>query len=440
MNMMRLHTLGQLAARRFLPAVLLITGMAVAMPASGQLVSYDQAARLGLERVWFAQVGLDRTRHRIASWLLYHDRLYAMTTAGSVHAMDAETGELLWTEQIGQPDHPALGPAANDKFLAMVSGSKLILLDRHDGRMVWSREVSSAPSSGPAINADHAFVALFSGRVEGYQIDAPDKPAWYSQSAGRTYFSPTATNHSISWPTDLGYLYVSRPKPLGVIYRLEMNDQIVALPVQMGSHLLVGSLDGYLYCIGELDGRERWRHSTGYFIISPPAVVGEQVFVASQQPMLHALEASTGQTLWTAGGVTRFVARGKKRAYGMDSHGSLLVLDSKTGGRLGRLKATEGGTAIVNDQSDRIYLVTDRGLVQCLHEIGVDKPILYRKPESKEEDDAKPTGEEANPKSGEDQPLEAKQEPTDSDTPDSEETPAAPPATDPFGELSNPFE
>ena len=227
MNFMKSLTLAPLATRFVLPAVLFISWMAVAKPATGQLVSYDQAARLGLQRTWFAQVGLDRTRHRIASWLLYYDRLYALTSAGTVHAMDAETGELLWTEQIGRPDHPALGPAANDQFLAIISGSNLILLDRHDGRLVWSREVGSAPSSGPALSAEHVLVTLLNGRMEGYQIDAPDKPAWFSQSAGRTYFSPTATTQSISWSTDLGYLYVARPKPLGVVYRLETDRKSV---------------------------------------------------------------------------------------------------------------------------------------------------------------------------------------------------------------------
>jgi hypothetical protein len=37
-------------------------------------------------------------------------------------------------------------------------------------------------------------------------------------------------------------------------------------------------------------------------------------------------------------------------------------------------------TTLVNDQTDRIFLANDRGLVQCLREIGVNEPTLYRKP------------------------------------------------------------
>lgn len=199
-----------------------------------------------------------------------------------------------------------------------------------------------------------------------------------------------ATAKSICWATDLGYLYVGRLKPLKLLFRLETGGEIVASPASMDPYLLVGSMNGNLYCIHEQSGLERWRHITGYPIPATPAVVGNQIFVTSSEPSLHVLDATTGIPQWTTTGITQFVALGKQHLYGTDPYGSLVALDAKTGGIVGRLPRDRGpsssalspgneqGPALVNDQSDRIYLVSDTGLVQCLHERGLSEPIVYR--------------------------------------------------------------
>ena len=424
---------------------MLTTGTTVA--ADGPLVTYDQAARVGLERAWFAQVGLDTTQNRISNWFLYGNRLYSVSTGGTIFALDAETGKTLWSSQVGKAGHISFGPGANDKYIATVSGSQLHLLESDTGRIAWSRYMGSAPSSGPALSERHAFVAMVTGRIEGYLLEDPHKPAWYSQSVGHTYLSPTTTDMHVTWPTDRGYLYVCRPDPPGVIYRLETGDEIVTPAVSMGSDLLVGSMDSYLYCINALNGNERWRYATGYPISSKPATVSDRVFVASLQPMLHVLDGESGKPVWTALGVTQFVARGQERIYALDQNGDLQVFDAQSGGNLGRLKVsnrlrlTDSPTALVNDQTDRIFLVDDMGLVQCLRETGADEPTLYRKrtveesaegekPEAAEEQPAEEAPAEPNPFATEaapgaepdggspfGQPAPAEEEPEEDDNP-----------------------
>jgi hypothetical protein len=92
--------------------------------------------------------------------------------------------------------------------------------------------------------------------------------------------------------------------------------------------------------------------------------------------------------------------------------------------------ATNGAAdALVNDQTDRIYLVSKDGLVQCLHELGADKPLYHNPPE------VKPAGEVA-PETGPVGP--APREPGTPRTSPAAENPfgAVPPATkgeSPFG-------
>jgi hypothetical protein len=168
----------------------------------------------------------------------------------------------------------------------------------------------------------------------------------------------------------------------------------------------------------ELSGDEQWRFSTGYSITSSPAVVGDTVYVASFEPALHAVDTATSKERWSAPGASHFAAKGKDRVYASDRYGNLLLLDAKTGVRQGRIPVAEGIKTLVNDQTDRIFLVNDRGLVQCFREIGAGQPTRYRQPigqaaaaEEADADDAPAT--QASP---------FNEEPP-ADAPDGEETP-----------------
>jgi outer membrane protein assembly factor BamB len=351
-----------------------------AKAAEPQLVTHEQAARHGLERAWFAQVPVDASRSRVTTWFLYFDRIYGVTNSGIVTALNAETGEQLWTKQVGKPGYPAFGPGANADFLGVVSGSTLYMLNRHDGRLAWRRQLGSAPSSGPALSDEYAYVAMVTGRIEGYELENPATQPWYYQSNGRTFLRPTVTGDIVSWPTTNGYLYASRAEDPGVLYRLETSADIVTSPAAMEPYLYIASLDGYLYCLHQITGDEQWRFSTGYAIESSPAIVGGNAYVASIEPAIHALDAKTGKELWAVSGASHFAARGKGRVYASDHFGNLLVLDAKSGAAVSRMPVGEGQSTLVNDQSDRIFLVNDRGLVQCLHEIGAGQATLYRQP------------------------------------------------------------
>ena len=291
------------------------------------------------------------------------------------------------------------------------------------------------------------------GRIEAYNLLDPVTQPWYYQSDGRTFLRPTVTGRVVSWPTSTGTLYVGRANEPGILFRLETNDDIVTSPAQLDPYLYVASLDGYLYCVHELTGVEKWRYSTGYSITSSPAVVGKRAFVASFEPALHSVNAESGAGEWIANGVSHFAALGKERVYASDERGRLLILESSTGRPVGSLPVAEGTTTLVNDQTDRIFLVSERGLVQCLREIGATAPTVYRAPVAKappkdgkeaEDGEVNPFGDDAEAKPAppaEGEPAEGEPNPFGEEeaAPEEAAPEAAAPADDePMGD--NPFE
>jgi hypothetical protein len=378
----------------------------VCQPAHGarRMVSDAEARQLGLQRAWFAQVTLDSARNHLERAVLHGDRLTVMTSAGVVQELNALTGETLWTARIGNPNHPSLGPAASDKAVALLNGSTMYVLDKNDGKPIVVRQVGGAPGAAPALGERYVFVPLVTGRVEAYPVDEKQRlTPWYYQSYGRAMVPPLTTAESVVWSTDSGHLYVGNSNDLRVRFRLEAGSDIVAPPASGPPYVYAGTSTGEIFSMHETTGSRRWKYAAGFPIHRAPAVVGDRVYVSSEEPMLHCIDAARGTEIWIAPGVRQFAAASKSRVYGVDEFGALVVLDSANGAPLARIFRDTATQALVNDQTDRIYLVSEDGLVQCYHELDAKEPTYHRpKP-------APPTTEEAPPTVGDTTPSDVAQ-------------------------------
>jgi hypothetical protein len=88
-------------------------------------------------------------------------------------------------------------------------------------------------------------------------------------------------------------------------------------------------------------------------------------------------------------------------------------LDAKTGTKIGRIPGDGTTRALVNDQTDRLYLVSNDGMVECLREIGAKEPF-YHQPAAAEADTPATPG--STPGTAEDSAAEAAV-PADTDDP-----------------------
>lgn len=359
----------------------LIGGSTVDAYTSSRLMPREQTLRLGLKRAWYAQVQLDRARNQVERAVIAGDHLIVLTTSGVVQNFDALTGATHWVAPFGNPLYPSLGPAVNDKFVALVNGSTLYVLDLKDGRPTKIRRVGGAPGASPALSNKYVFVPLTNGRVEGYPLDGKVRTPWFYQSYGRAMVAPLVTPTSLVWSTDSGHVYGSDANEPGTRFRLETGSPIVASPSFKKPFIYVGTVAGEVFALDESTGVREWKFATGYPVTRSPAAIGDRVYVTSEKPSLTCLDAKNGQALWEAADITQFAAASKQRVYAVDQLGALVVLDAATGAVLGAMPNDEKTTALVNDQTDRIYLVSADGMVQCFHEIGADQVTYHNPPE-----------------------------------------------------------
>ncbi len=408
--------------RLLIALTLWLTSLPLAHAGNG-LIADNLARGYGLQRAWFSHAPIDPARSRVESATLEGDQLFVLSTAGVLQAIDAETGATDWIADIGNPLYPSLGPAVSANFVAVINGSSVYVIERDTGRIEFVRQLAGAPATGPSLTDRYVFAPQFSGRVEGFNFKQPETASWIYASSGRVYTPMTTTKSSLVWATDRGYLYVADIDAAGVRYRYETSAPVVAAPAFRDGVVYTASATGYVYALQETSGNLLWRYATGAGITTSPSVVGDRVYVATEGPSLFSLNATTGERMWEVADVVQIVAVSKTRVYGMDRLGTILVIDNATGIVQGRVATSADTVAVVNEQTDRLYLIGETGLVQCLHEIGADKPTYHREPLTtpSDADDvaAKPNTTEAAP---------AQPDPNDNLAP---EQPAAP-ASNPF--------
>jgi outer membrane protein assembly factor BamB len=424
--------------RRFL---LLSVALTVAFCAHGplwaarnELIPDSTLAHSGLTRSWFAQVELDQGRARVSHVALREGVLYVQTDTAMVHAIDAETGRTLWSKQVGNPNHPSMPLDANGDLVAVVNGSRLYLLNRANGDILDEKTVPDAPGSGPALSAKRVYVPGVMGMVTAYRLpskaDAKDEaaksgnesataaaektppdaqrrpeghggkitPPLFCKSFGRVLVQPLVTRDFVGgeyivWPTDRGNLNLARvertaEEALALKYRMETAAPIVARPAYLppdpkvpgdAGTVFATSCDGFVYAIQEETGDTLWRFSTGEPILRSPAVIDLRVYVTTELGGMYCLDATSGKNIWWAENVMQFVAASKARVYVVDRIGRLRVLSAASGAQLDAIPTETVTTKMANTDTDRIYLVSDGGLVQCLREVEQIEPIMHGK-------------------------------------------------------------
>lgn len=367
------------------------------------VVSQQSAQRYGLERAWATQIELDQSRGRVAYVSLQAGLLMVQTDQATVHVLDAETRKTLWVGHVGIPGAVTSAPAANDKYVVSTNGGMLYLFDRPTGKVLWSRKMVSVPSAGPAISDHRIYVPLVTGMLTTYRLpsakrkETPAEQRFKDNAVNYTgkgiaYAAPVVTYGKVeyvAWGTDAGNVYAVTPEELLAVYRFKARNSVMAGLMFRADVIYAASRDGYIYALRANRGTTKWRFSIGNPIVETPMATEDGVYVIPETGGLYKLSPETGEELWSSPGVYEFISASPTRLYTADSAGRMLIIDARTGNRVGVMSTESLSIKIFNRDNDRIYLATTTGLVQCLHEVNLKEPAWHV--QRAEEPDAAPT-------------------------------------------------
>ncbi|MCX8038823.1 MAG: PQQ-binding-like beta-propeller repeat protein, partial [Candidatus Sumerlaeia bacterium] len=219
----------------------------------------------------------------VVAWI-YDTAPRQVTEKAEILALTPEngTGRLLWRRQFAEshPTHPVLGTVnGHVRIYVGCRDGNLYCLDSRGGGELW-RKTSKFP-----IDAAPAFLGA---GVEGQTTTGSTRSIVFVGSKFGDVRAFDAETGDRLWSCKVGHWVDATPA-------------VVRTP-DGGACVVFGAYDGRVYCREARTGRARWHYTTRGNVSASAAIVpcpnGFEVYVPSDDDMLHAIDGRTGRGLW----------------------------------------------------------------------------------------------------------------------------------------------
>ena len=264
-------------------------------------------------------------------------RVYAATAFGKLHALDADTGAVVWEAKLPEPARSA-PTVADGRVFVVTQASTVAAYNVADGAEAWTwrgvPEIGNLLSSAnPAVVGGTVVVPFTSGELVALEAKT-GKPVW----------NDTLARASRSFAVSgLATIAASPVVADGVVYATGVGSRTVAIELKSGARL--------------------WDIAFGS--AHTPAVAGNALFLVDLDDNLTALDRKSGEVLWA----THLpVTRTKKKR----THWAGPVL---AGGSLW-LASNEGGLIGVDPTSGRVTSTRDGQEPAMISPIAVSGKLL----------------------------------------------------------------
>jgi outer membrane protein assembly factor BamB len=369
------------------------------LPAQHAVALTEQAPRsLAGVRFRFAADGAVRGGFGLAgSTLLFG------TEAGSLYAIDAQTGRLKWRRALGSP---ILSTPAIDAECAYLTtwDNALHAIDAATGRELWRRDLGRTlgPNdyweyyvSSPVEAGGRLYVGSASGRVVEIET-ASGRITWSADLGARVRTTPLIAGDKVIVGTMSGQVVALDRRngqrlwsfaTIGAAhdYAFKHNDtrSVVTEPIVVRDTVIAGGRDGNIYGVDLATGRERWRetHDGGSWILGLVSD-GQRFYSGSGSAfIMQAADPATGKEIWrspTGGAMFGGVALAGAVAVSNSSTGNLLGFDARSGARLWRFRLPDLTLSSPLVADGVIYTGSDDGSVYAIDTRGAEAAKLDR--------------------------------------------------------------
>jgi hypothetical protein len=150
---------------------------------------------------------------------------------------------------------------------------------------------------------------------------------------------------------------------------------------------------------------------------------------------LFKLNSADGRELWQTAGIRQFVAQSATKVYVIDEIKRLAILDINSGAILRTIPIPGDKRVLANPHSDQVFLVSNHGLVEEIHESALKTRLNYTHQElanAEKQDAAKPKPVQPTDPAAPAMPAADPFAPADPAAPAADPFAPAAPAADPF--------
>ena len=233
---------------------------------------------------------------RVRNDLTYCDgRVYFGDLAGSVTALDAETGEFIWSYITDGPIY-SKQCVHNGRVYATSTDGHLYCFDMK-GDVVWKFGTNDSVKTGPIGYGDDVY--FYSDNLYVYSLKADSgKLNWKTQVIGQSAQSIKISGGKLYFSTLLGGVYGIDAKTGRPEWKRFEGDQVSFSDLTLdGNNLYIVEREGTLYSINPFTGGFYWSNntSTRYHLLSGVYVHDGKVLVLDRSGDLIAADQNTGE-------------------------------------------------------------------------------------------------------------------------------------------------
>lgn len=230
-------------------------------------------SKVSLKKRWSSKIGDGQGDgfYKITPTLI-DGVIYVASSDGEVAAINAANGARLWRVELERPLSGGVGYHNRNLYLGGADGS-VLQLSAEDGAVEWEAAVSGEVLAAPVVSDDWVIVQTYDGKLLGFRSGA-EEPSW-------------------TFTSDVPVLTLRG----------------TSAPILVGGNAIAGFGDGKVVAVDVDSGNVSWEARIGVpqgsseidRIVDVDGAMTQQgieLFVASYQGRLAALDSRTGRKLW----------------------------------------------------------------------------------------------------------------------------------------------
>ena len=230
-------------------------------------------SKVSLKKRWSSKIGDGQGDgfYKITPTLI-DGVIYVASSDGEVAAINAANGARLWRVELERPLSGGVGYHNRSLYLGGADGS-VLQLSAEDGAVEWEAAVSGEVLAAPVVSDDWVIVQTYDGKLLGFRSGA-EEPSW-------------------TFTSDVPVLTLRG----------------TSAPILIGDNAIAGFGDGKVVAVDVDSGNISWEARIGVpqgsseidRIVDVDGAMTQQgieLFVASYQGRLAALDSRTGRKLW----------------------------------------------------------------------------------------------------------------------------------------------
>lgn len=374
-----------------------VIGLTAATSFASDLPREADLARNGLKMVWWGRAAIDPGREKVDFVTNDEEMVFIRSTTGIVTAFDIESGKRVWSTLVGRPNQQAFPPETNSKQLLICVGLSLYSVDKKNGAVIWELTLPKSPSASPAVDNDQVYIGTVDGSVYGFDLKITQKLGqqrrlpefshlaliWRYQAPSEIVSPPIATLRSVCFASSTGTLFSVATKEEKLLFQFETDAKVVTPLGRNEDSILLAAENSRMYCLNQDNGEYRWAFTSAHRIRLQPRFFGNRVYVTPETVGTYALNGETGSEIWAKPQeqARKVLMVGQSRLYAFNDQNEIVVLEASDGRVVGKIPSRQFVDSPTNDRTDRLFLVTSKGVVVCVKEKDSAIPAYHLHPE-----------------------------------------------------------